>query len=329
MPGCDPRRTCCKAPSGSPLPEDNFASGHDGSGNQVVPNNSSYLSSYSYSSCRRPPQLTTFSNGHTNYGSQSINGSGSQTTDSSGSDATVINVVGGVCDGASGSGGASFDRCGAVGSGYERVTPASASSLPALLAAESAERLPFASPLHTGGGGGGGGGGYRGNQNSYPTPATADYRYGNRHMQHGGSQNGFYGGRMAASPPCSGRRYNSLNNRKHSCGGEYYAGDYYDQHQQQRQGNNNTGRLLMCNDSIAESGYSVGGVGDYSCTDVSALLHGDSSSLRTPLCRSEARTTNYDDDDVATTTSGSYVVDANDLCNEIDDLFFKDPRLPN
>ena len=50
----------------------------------------------------------------------------------------------------------------------------------------------------------------------------------------------------------------------------------------------------------------------YSCVDMSDILRAKPSRLGTIL-----------DDDQATTTSGSYVVDPEDLCDEIDELFFK------
>ena len=51
----------------------------------------------------------------------------------------------------------------------------------------------------------------------------------------------------------------------------------------------------------------------YSCVDMSDILQGKSPRLGVIV----------DDDDQATTTSGSYVVDPEDLCDEIDDLFFR------
>ena len=53
----------------------------------------------------------------------------------------------------------------------------------------------------------------------------------------------------------------------------------------------------------------------YSCADMS-----DGTYIRTPRSL-QADNTTADD---ATTTSGSYVVDPQDLCQEIDDLFFRD-----
>lgn len=51
----------------------------------------------------------------------------------------------------------------------------------------------------------------------------------------------------------------------------------------------------------------------YSCQDVSAALGTTMPTLAA----------NETVDEEGSTTSGSYVVDANDLCNEIDDLFFR------
>ena len=56
---------------------------------------------------------------------------------------------------------------------------------------------------------------------------------------------------------------------------------------------------------------------EYSCADMSEALHSKPPG-------NFACNLTVDDDDAATTTSGSYVVDPEDLCNEIDDLFFKD-----
>ena len=59
----------------------------------------------------------------------------------------------------------------------------------------------------------------------------------------------------------------------------------------------------------------------FSCADISEALHSarnSNYSKKLPILES------IPDDDAATTTSGSYVVDPTDLCNEIDDLFFKD-----
>ena len=52
----------------------------------------------------------------------------------------------------------------------------------------------------------------------------------------------------------------------------------------------------------------------YSCADVSEALH-----TKTP-----SRFDMTDKESDETTTSGSYVVDPQQLCNEIDDLFFRD-----
>lgn len=54
----------------------------------------------------------------------------------------------------------------------------------------------------------------------------------------------------------------------------------------------------------------------YSCADMSDILK----------TRMDSRLDNTDKDDISmcTTTSGSYVVDPQDLCDEIDELFFKD-----
>ena len=71
-------------------------------------------------------------------------------------------------------------------------------------------------------------------------------------------------------------------------------------------------------DSSGSSGVdNTEGQVEYSCADMSEALHS-----KTPSKFAPAHLT-VDDDD-ATTTSGSYVVDPEDLCNEIDDLFFKD-----
>jgi hypothetical protein len=58
----------------------------------------------------------------------------------------------------------------------------------------------------------------------------------------------------------------------------------------------------------------------YSYADVSAALSnkGLQNGTMTPSQGTDR------DDDATTTTSGSYIVDPADLCNEIDDLFFKD-----
>ena len=57
----------------------------------------------------------------------------------------------------------------------------------------------------------------------------------------------------------------------------------------------------------------TGGI-QYSCADVSEVLH----------TKTDSRLDCPDKDDSSTTTSGSYVVDPQDLCDEIDELFFKD-----
>ena len=66
-----------------------------------------------------------------------------------------------------------------------------------------------------------------------------------------------------------------------------------------------------------------GGSVQFSCADISDALH----SVRTKPHQYKtvpALESIPDDDAATTTTSGSYVVDPTDLCNEIDDLFFKD-----
>ena len=91
-------------------------------------------------------------------------------------------------------------------------------------------------------------------------------------------------------------------------------------------GNGNSPALqrLLGQESFAESDC-TDQTGQYSCADVSNVL--------TPLTaenlrriRTPADYRKFPEDDVATTTSGSYVVDADDLCNEIEELFFKDLR---
>ena len=57
----------------------------------------------------------------------------------------------------------------------------------------------------------------------------------------------------------------------------------------------------------------------YSCADISEGVH-----TKSPF---SLHTNSMLDDDAATTTSGSYVVDPQDLCDEIDELFFKDMGL--
>ena len=73
----------------------------------------------------------------------------------------------------------------------------------------------------------------------------------------------------------------------------------------------------------------------YSCADMSVTLKTKTppstvvakERVATGSERNGASLSGYDDDDATTTTSGSYVVDPEDLCNEIDDLFFKDMAL--
>ena len=61
----------------------------------------------------------------------------------------------------------------------------------------------------------------------------------------------------------------------------------------------------------------------FSCADISDALRSREPHKIAPRPTSRDRDS-LADDDAATTTSGSYVVDPTDLCNEIDDLFFKD-----
>ena len=62
------------------------------------------------------------------------------------------------------------------------------------------------------------------------------------------------------------------------------------------------------------------GAVQFSCADISEALH-----TKTPQHFQRFQILeSIPDDETATTTSGSYVVDPQDLCNEIDELFFKD-----
>lgn len=73
-------------------------------------------------------------------------------------------------------------------------------------------------------------------------------------------------------------------------------------------------------DIMEETGLSEeDGSVQYSCADMSEALR----AARTPHAL-HVLDTIQDDVESTTTTSGSYVVDPQDLCNEIDDLFFRD-----
>ncbi len=73
--------------------------------------------------------------------------------------------------------------------------------------------------------------------------------------------------------------------------------------------------------SEATEDYSV----QFSCADISEALHMRNSHQGAGRDARRVTLDSLPDDDAATTTtSGSYVVDPTDLCNEIDDLFFKD-----
>lgn len=55
------------------------------------------------------------------------------------------------------------------------------------------------------------------------------------------------------------------------------------------------------------------------CADVTDARHSSPLTTAHAHCASDVI---GDDDDAATTTSGSYVVDARELCNEIEQMFF-------
>ena len=80
--------------------------------------------------------------------------------------------------------------------------------------------------------------------------------------------------------------------------------------------NNNNNKSLM-NRTVNNELDDTGGI-QYSCADMSDLLATQMDSC------SKLDTTDKDDVSMCTTTSGSYVVDPQDLCDEIDELFFKD-----
>lgn len=83
--------------------------------------------------------------------------------------------------------------------------------------------------------------------------------------------------------------------------------------------NHRNGAILICSGVPT----SCSGV-PTSCSGVAASAHLDP---RMPLIsETSERSTGRQDDDVTTTTSGSYVIDADDLCDEIDELFFRDVR---
>lgn len=75
--------------------------------------------------------------------------------------------------------------------------------------------------------------------------------------------------------------------------------------------------VLSCNSSGEES--ETGPVIQYSCADMTDDALGKSTYAYHSPCTV--------DDELNTTTSGSYSVDPQDLCDEIDELFFKDMGL--
>ena len=84
---------------------------------------------------------------------------------------------------------------------------------------------------------------------------------------------------------------------------------------------NKPGDNHCCSEDSASSDEDEGNV-QYSQSDIDQAFHGPRGSGRYPCPRKVQVLDTISD--TASTTSGSYVVDPQDLCNEINELFFKD-----